>query len=358
VDFREVTPEWVDLTADLSAYAGQRIRLRWEYLTDQRTHGWGLAVDDLSAGGYSTDFAPADDWTDEGFHKVVDGKYAVTFPQYYLAENRQYRGYDTTLEHGPYSRTDDPDRVEHLPYQDGLLVWYANGYYTDNDTSAHPGGGANLPVDARPANQVWRDADGEPVGLANGRLQAFDATFDVDRTDGFAVAQAGRGSPTVRVRPTSGVPVFEDADPQAYLDDSGGPAGLRLSTAVAGAGTEIQVVSSDERTGRMVLKIGKRFVAATRAPHVLGQPRAGRALVAWSPDWFQSRVAERVQWLRDGQPIDGATRIVYRVRPSDVGHRLSVRFTGSKSGYRSTTTTSQPTARVEGPRPPRGHGHR
>ena len=44
-----------------------------------------------------------------------------------------------------------PDWVERFPYQNGMLVWFANGEYADNNTIAHPGGGEVLPVDARPA---------------------------------------------------------------------------------------------------------------------------------------------------------------------------------------------------------------
>ena len=44
--------------------------------------------------------------------------------RYYIAENRQYLGYDATLAEGPYNfgwTLTQPDRVEHFPYQDGLL---------------------------------------------------------------------------------------------------------------------------------------------------------------------------------------------------------------------------------------------
>ena len=44
--------------------------------------------------------------------------------RYYIAENRQYVGYDGTLPEGPYNfgwTATQPDRVEHFPYQNGLL---------------------------------------------------------------------------------------------------------------------------------------------------------------------------------------------------------------------------------------------
>ncbi|MDF1605733.1 immune inhibitor A domain-containing protein [Nocardioides sp. YIM 152315] len=333
-----VSDGWVDLTADLSPWAGSGVDLRWLYLTDGRTHGWGLAVDDLAVGGYRTTFTTADDWQLSDVYAVSGGTYDVSYPQYYVAENRQYRGYDRTLATGPYAATDpaDPNRVDHFDYQDGLLVWYHNGFYSDNDTSVHPGGGVDLPVDATPQNQVWRSRRGAPVALAEGRLQTFDSTFDVDRRTGLRLSTDANGGMRLLVAGGRSVPVFEDHDRSAYLDDSGGPAGLALSTEVAGVGTQIQVVSSDERAGRMVVRIGKRFVAATSRPRLLGGDDAGDLLVALPPAWFQRGVSTTVTWLRDGRPISGARGLLHRLTRADAGHTVSASFTGSKQGYTAT----------------------
>ena len=67
--------------------------------------------------------------------------------------NRTYTGYDKTLKTGPYNfgwANTRENWVEKFPYQNGLLVWFSNGEYTNNNTSAHPGAGLILPVDARP----------------------------------------------------------------------------------------------------------------------------------------------------------------------------------------------------------------
>jgi immune inhibitor A len=357
-DWRDLPVDWVPLSADLSAYAGQSVRLRWEYYTDPRTHGAGFAVDDVEVGSYATTYAAPDDWARDGFQAVANDEYTVEYPQYYLAENRQYRGYDKTLETGPYSQdhaTTDPNRYDQFPYQDGLLVWYSNGFYGDNDSTFHPGGGANLPVDAGSQNQVWRDPDsGAPVGLVeDGRLQAYDATFDVDRTDVLRLrAEYGADHIALDVPSRPSTPVFEDADTDAYLDHSGGAHGEWYSTEVAGAGTEIQVLSSDETTGRMVLKVGKRFVAATGRPTVSDPPVQGSVVSATPPSWFQPVVTTKVRWLRDGAPITGATRSTYLVQAADVGHALSVSYTGSKAGYSATTVVSEAvTALLAAPAP-------
>lgn len=49
------------------------------------------------------------------------------------------------------------------------------------------------------------------------------------------------------------------------------------------------------------------------------------------------------QWLRDGHKITGATKSSYKATAADVNHQLTVRVTGSKPGYSSTTRVSTST---------------
>jgi immune inhibitor A len=67
------TNGWIEEKIDLSAYAGKKISVRFEYLTDAAVNGEGLLLDDvkLEATGYSSDFE-ADDggWQAEGFVRV------------------------------------------------------------------------------------------------------------------------------------------------------------------------------------------------------------------------------------------------------------------------------------------------
>jgi immune inhibitor A len=351
------SPAWVSLSADLSDYAGDTVRVRWRYDTDPRTHGSGLAVDNLTVGDLTTTFGSVAGWDLDDFTSVADNVYAVEYSRYYLAENRQYRGYDKTLETGPYSwdyENTAYNRVDQFPYQDGLLVWYANGLYGDNNSTLHPGAGAALPVDAGSDLQLWLDHDGVPTAWTDGRLQTYDATFDVDQTDPLELTREVKDSEdleTLTVPARQSVPVFEDADPDAYLDDLVSPYTLWYSTSVAGAGTEIQVVSSDESTGRMVVKIGKRFVAATSEATIDGDESFGGTLSATPPDWFQDDVTATVAWLRDGTPIESADGTEYEITAADVGHTISAEITGSKDDYQDTTVTTNGIAAVADPAP-------
>lgn len=62
-------PAWLDETVDLTPYAGKRVLLRFEYVTDGSTTGEGWAIDDVRVGG-----APLDDagW-ERGGWVLVDG---------------------------------------------------------------------------------------------------------------------------------------------------------------------------------------------------------------------------------------------------------------------------------------------
>lgn len=68
-----VTGDWIEETVDLSAYAGKKVFVRFEYVTDAAVNGEGFMVDDIrvDAAGYRSDLE-ADDggWTAEGFVRV------------------------------------------------------------------------------------------------------------------------------------------------------------------------------------------------------------------------------------------------------------------------------------------------
>ena len=176
---------WVDLNADLSAFAGQTVAIGFRYWTDGAVVEPGFMVDDISITGQPLDDAEGNfGWTFNGFRTTTGNESAFYFNAY-VAEFRQYRGYDTGLQTGPYNfgfLNTLPDWVEHFPYQDGLLVSYWDSSFTDNNTSQHPGRGLILPIDAhpnalvRPDNLKWRS-----------RVQSYDSTFSLGPTDAITL---------------------------------------------------------------------------------------------------------------------------------------------------------------------------
>jgi immune inhibitor A len=140
--------DWTQLTWDLSAYAGQDVTFRFRFDTDGGV-GSEAFVDDIALtvdGTTTTDDVEggAGAWTAEGGFEVINGTTSRDVQDMYFVENRTYGGYDDTLRTGPYNfgwADTRPDWVERFPYQNGMLVWFANGQYDDNNTSSHPGGG-------------------------------------------------------------------------------------------------------------------------------------------------------------------------------------------------------------------------
>ena len=79
---RGAEPRWVDERVDLSAYAGKKVLLRFEYVTDEAVHRSGFAVDDIRIPeiGFTDDAESSQGWTAAGFVRtdnVVRQAYSV-----------------------------------------------------------------------------------------------------------------------------------------------------------------------------------------------------------------------------------------------------------------------------------------
>ncbi|MDC5698761.1 immune inhibitor A [Intrasporangium calvum] len=246
---------WTQKSWDLSAYAGTTIQLRFRYATDGGLHFKGPFLDDIAitADGAAllTDDVESGDngWTARGFTRMT-GSTSKVVSHYYLAENRTYDGYDATLKAGPYNfghYNTKSDWVERFPYQNGMLVWYVNGEFGDNNTRTHPGGGQALPVDARPAPVMLDNGNGGTVRLGN-RRQPFDATFGLEATD--AVTFHYNGVPT-SVPSAAAIPTFDDSVVDRYWDARNPWA----STKVAGSGTTMTVVGSTDNGQELQVQV-------------------------------------------------------------------------------------------------------
>ncbi|MFI1095153.1 immune inhibitor A domain-containing protein [Streptomyces sp. NPDC020917] len=199
-----------DLAFPLDAYAGKQIQLRFRYLTDGGVAQKGFAADAITvtADGATvvSDGAENGDngWTAKGFSRI-GGSFSNDYPQYYIAENRQYVSYDSTLRTGPYNfgfTGTRPDWVEHFPYQNGLLIWLWDTSQPDNNVGIHPGSGQILPVDAHATPEKWADGS-----IMRNRIQAYDSPFSRYATDGFTLHANGVAA---KVPAKPGVPVFDD----------------------------------------------------------------------------------------------------------------------------------------------------
>jgi len=239
---------WADLTADLSAYTGD-VLLGFRYWTDGAVVERGLMVDDIQITGQELDGAESDTgWTFEGFRQSA-GTETAFYSNYYVAEFRQYRGYDAGLTNAyNFGWASDPvlyNWVEHFPYQDGLLISYWDNSFASNDVgencAAGRCGGLLLPVDAHPA--LMYRADGE---LWRNRVQSYDATFGLEPTDAITLHWLGEES----AHPSQpAVPIFDDRN--SYYD----PANPMGSVMVPNTGTQVRVKSVSARDSFMQVEV-------------------------------------------------------------------------------------------------------
>jgi immune inhibitor A len=237
--------QWTELTADLTGVpAGALVGFR--YWTDGATVGTGLSVDDVTI-----DTVPVTAWTLEGFTTTTGSIQKSAFNAY-IAEYRQYRGYDATLQTGPYNFGDPSksDWAERLPYQDGLLVTYWNAQYSDNSVGAHPGGGLILPVDAHP--DLLLEPTDDPTGDDQNkgyawrpRIQSYDSTFGLEKTDRITLHDPESGAAGT-YGGLAAVPTFDDSKDYYVAAGEHPEANGWASVQVPNTGTKIRVVSTTQ----------------------------------------------------------------------------------------------------------------
>ncbi|MGP4000548.1 immune inhibitor A domain-containing protein [Streptomyces sp. 8N706] len=239
------------LVYPLDAYAGKKIDIRFRYRTDGGAAQKGFAADAVSvvADGAAlfTDGAEGDDngWTAKGFSRIGES-FTQQYPQYYIAENRQYVSYDKTLKVGPYNfgwATARPNWVEHYPYQNGLMVWLWDTSQSDNNVSVHPGKGLILPVDAHAEPEKWADGT-----LVRNRIQAYDSPFSRYGTDGITLHKEGKAT---KIKSKKGVSVFDDRK-GTYWFRSNPTAGV----VVPDTNTRIKIVKEARNGSTMTVKVG------------------------------------------------------------------------------------------------------
>jgi immune inhibitor A len=233
--------------------AGAPSLFRFRYQTDGGVNEAGAFLDAITVKAGNTNVLTdgaengTNGWTASGW-KISTGTETKVTPQYYLLENRQYVGYDGTLRTGPYQfdkGVTAPNHVELFSFQDGMLVWFADKAYDDNNTSAHAGHGQALPVDARPAPFTYPDGT-----MPSNRRQPFDATFGTQATDDVClhkeVVGGSKKSPTVSTvkacaYSSPGIATFDDTTPDRYWS-SRNP---QNSTLVAGKGVKATVTGQN-----------------------------------------------------------------------------------------------------------------
>ncbi|MCD4536311.1 fibronectin type III domain-containing protein [Nocardioides sp. cx-169] len=95
--------------------------------------------------------------------------------------------------------------------------------------------------------------------------------------------------------------------------------------------------------------LGGKIVQGTlvaRMPSVTGAAKVGKKLTAKTGAWTPG-TAFSYRWTANGKVIKGATASTLKLKAAQAGKQIRVVVTGTKPGYRPTTKTSNPTAKVK-----------
>lgn len=190
------------LRFDLSAYAGQTVKVTLRYKTDAAVTEAGWWVDDVALDGTTIDdfegaTAPGTfpGWTnsDPGWYVVPT---TTTHHQYYLVEWRTMTKYDQMIHKTAYIfNTMEPDYVTRIPYNmPAALLYYRDTKY--GATYAMHGNAGDPPSYGSKYQLLIVDQHWEPMrtfsdtvytGYWTGRISSYDSALTLQATDAFTI---------------------------------------------------------------------------------------------------------------------------------------------------------------------------
>jgi hypothetical protein len=136
-------------------------------------------------------------------------------------------------------------------------------------------------------------------------------------------------------------PIGGAASSTYVVDDADLGAALRVQVTASRTGyTSVSALSAPTATAFGQVIAG--------APTVTGSAVQGRTLTADPGVWTPADVTLTYAWLRNGGVIPGASAPTYVPGASDLGKVISVRVTGTRTGYGSAGATSAATSPVLG----------
>ncbi|WP_444998221.1 immune inhibitor A domain-containing protein [Aliikangiella sp. IMCC44359] len=213
---------WVDLTYDVSSYQNQTVEVTIKYSTDTNTGGYGMFIDNIqltsaSSSSYSDDAETANTITLNGFQRIENYD-ELGQPQNYYVQLRSHNGVDEGL--------------SAESYDDGIVVWFADTNYSNNQVSLHPGKGFIGVV----------DSDQNTISSINSGVwstyyQIRDAAFGLNTQD----AKPGDNNLTP-------IAMFDDSDD--YSTPGQPASGMQLPT--YGLKMEVTEQAADSTTAKVI----------------------------------------------------------------------------------------------------------
>ncbi len=227
--------------------------------------------------------------------------------------------------------------------QNSAPVWLRDNVVIDGETASTY---VVLPGDVGKSIQVRYT--GTKAGYADGTSTSTGVTGLLGDAPTASPGATVAGTPKVGQTLTATAPTWTPAagtSTIAWLRDGVVIAGESTSTYAVlpgDVGKSIQVRYTQSRAGyadgtststAVTGQLGDAPTAA--APTVSGTPKVGQTLTATAAAWSPSGATTSYQWLRDGQPIAGATGATYVLATDDAGRDVAVRVIGTRAGYQN-----------------------
>ena len=232
--------------------------------------------------------------------------------------------------------------------------WYRSGTPISGATAAtyklvSGDTGRNITVKVTGTKAGYTTATSTSAGtapIAKGTLTAPVPTITGTRKVGFTLtAVPGSWGPApvaLAYRWYRSGTAISDASAATYKLRSG-DAGQTITVKVTGTKAGYNTATS---TSAATATIAKGSLTAP-VPTITGTAAAGSTLTAVPGAWGPAPVTLTYKWYRAGILISDATAATYKVRTGDRGRTITVKVTGSRTGYTTTSKTSTGTKVAE-----------
>jgi LPXTG-motif cell wall-anchored protein len=224
-------------------------------------------------------------------------------------------------------------------------------YYNTNETFPHPW--ASVINQERVRNYSNIQVTDDAITVTTLRSQQNGTASPVNSVvDKVTLERADVTPPVLTAPAASSIQTGSTFDPATGVtatDDKDGD----LTSAVTVAGTVDTATEGTYTLTYSVTDAAGNTTTATRQvtvadgaftqrglPTITGDARVGETLTASAGEWTPAPTGVAYQWLRAGQPIDGATSATYTPVAADSASALSVRVTVSAANYADAVASS------------------
>jgi hypothetical protein len=184
-------------------------------------------------------------------------------------------------------------------------------------------------------------ADAEPYGPINPGTLTFTPSVSGTFAQGFTLTANGApADATVTYQWRRNGYMISGATASTYKLTSS-DVGKKVTVSVKAARSGYTTATKTTTASANV----KRIFTKSYVPKITGTAKVGVTLKASAGTWSPAATFS-YQWLRDGVAISGANKYAYKTTRYDEGKAISVKVTGTKSGYLSVSKTSLPTTLV------------